>query len=145
MFVRHFELIDINSDGYPDIATIAEFGGAKWGRHQYWLYDPKSGRFISNWLTKRLSKFKCNEICVDKQTKEIHVHNLTYDGVIDARYAIRGRRLVLVSTIEVKAVEKGFIVTTKQLLQGKLQPVKVEQLDQCPASDRPAQCQTSPM
>jgi hypothetical protein len=36
-FVRQFEIVDVNNDGYWDIGTCAEFGGAKWGRWQYWV------------------------------------------------------------------------------------------------------------
>ena len=134
-FVRQFEILDINNDGYLDIGTLAEFGGAKWGRWQYWVYDPKSGRFITNWLTRRLSQFRCNEVCSDATSSEIHVHYLRMEGVIDERYKVEGRRLVLAGTMELKPKDKGFTMITKRLIKAKMEVTKVEQTNEYPNCD----------
>jgi hypothetical protein len=34
LFIRCVEIVDINHDGYLDLMTVAEFGGAKWWRYQ---------------------------------------------------------------------------------------------------------------
>src|SRR5215472_17122881 len=41
-FRNSFTVIDVNLDGYLDIAVLDEFG-AKWGRQNYWLFDKRSG------------------------------------------------------------------------------------------------------
>jgi hypothetical protein len=43
-FVSHFELEDLNFDGYLDLKGVREFG-AKWGRYCVWLFDPTNHRF----------------------------------------------------------------------------------------------------
>ena len=133
LFIRCVEFVDINHDGYLDLMTLAEFGGAKWWRYQYWVFEPKSGRFISNWLTKRLSRFLCCKIRPDAQSGEIHVRYLVFDGVMDEGYRIQGRRLILVSRQEIKPNKNaGFILTTMRLIDGKMQVVKVEEVSEYP-------------
>ncbi len=132
-FIPCVEFVDINHDGYLDLMTLAEFGGAKWGRYQYWVFDPGSGRFVANWLTKKLSRFQCNEILPDSRSGELHVRYLVLDGVMDEGYRIQGRRLVLVSKVEIAPRAKGgFTVTTKRLTNGKMRVVKVEQVSDYP-------------
>jgi len=52
-FVNQFEVTDLDSDGYPDLAGIREFG-AKWARYCVWLYDPTQHIFIKNLLAEQM-------------------------------------------------------------------------------------------
>jgi|SRR5215471_5632197 len=52
-FVTQFEAMDLDSDGYPDLAGIREFG-AKWARYCVWLYDPKLHIFVKNFLAEQM-------------------------------------------------------------------------------------------
>jgi len=52
-FVTQFEAVDLDSDGYPDLAGIREFG-AKWARFCVWLYDPRQHIFVKNFLAEQM-------------------------------------------------------------------------------------------
>lgn len=52
-FVTQFEATDLDSDGYPDLAGIREFG-AKWARYCVWLYDPSQHIFVKNFLAEQM-------------------------------------------------------------------------------------------
>lgn len=52
-FVAQFQAIDLDSDGYPDLAGIREFG-AKWARYCVWLYDPGQHIFVKNFLAAQM-------------------------------------------------------------------------------------------
>jgi len=52
-FVTGFEATDLDSDGYPDLAGIREFG-AKWARYCVWLYDPSQHIFVKNFLAEQM-------------------------------------------------------------------------------------------
>ena len=75
MFTKHFKALDINFDGYLDIATLDGFG-AKWSGFNYWLFDKRSGRFITNALTRELRELSFNEIVLRPKTKEIYTTHL---------------------------------------------------------------------
>jgi hypothetical protein len=46
-------------------------GGAKWGSRNYYLFHPKSGRFITNALTAELGRVQENGIVLDAKAHEI--------------------------------------------------------------------------
>jgi hypothetical protein len=52
-FVRQFVVMDLDSDGHPDLAGIREFG-AKWARYCVWLYDPNQHIFVKNFLAEQM-------------------------------------------------------------------------------------------
>lgn len=52
-FVTQFETMDLDSDGYPDLAGIREFG-AKWVRFCVWLYDPRQHIFVKDFLAEQM-------------------------------------------------------------------------------------------
>ena len=52
-FVTQFEAVDLDSDGYPDLAGIREFG-AKWARYCVWLYDPRQHSFVKDFLAEQM-------------------------------------------------------------------------------------------
>ncbi len=54
-FGATFHAEDINFDGYLDFSVLTEFA-AKWGSRSYWVYDPASGLFAENELTRELSE-----------------------------------------------------------------------------------------
>jgi hypothetical protein len=51
--------VEVNADrtgqsiGYLDFSVLSEFAG-KWGSETFWVYDPASGRFAQNALTREL-------------------------------------------------------------------------------------------
>ena len=52
-FLTQFLVRDLDSDGYPDLAGIREFG-AKWARYCVWLYDPKQHFFVKDFLAEQM-------------------------------------------------------------------------------------------
>ena len=52
-FVTQFAVMDLDSDGHPDLAGIREFG-AKWARYCVWLYDPEQHIFVKNFLAQQM-------------------------------------------------------------------------------------------
>src|SRR5689334_14009711 len=67
-----FDASDVNFDGYLDISFVRE-GGAKWGSRNYLVFDPPSGRFVTNEFTRQLDKVRDNGIQLDAKTREIRV------------------------------------------------------------------------
>ena len=90
-----FHSVDVNMDGYPDVAVVYEAGG-KWGCHSYWLFEPTSGRFVTNALTADLRKVTHNGLTFDPAKKELRASH--FIGVClnsFERYRIEHGRLVL--------------------------------------------------
>src|SRR5262249_25651393 len=54
---QSFMAQDINFDGYLDIAVLDDHG-AKWGSHNYWLFDKRTGHFIMNSLARELRRLR---------------------------------------------------------------------------------------
>jgi len=67
---QFFTAADVNFDGYLVISFVRD-GGAKWASREYYIFEPLSGRYISNALTQDLAKVKENGISFDSQTREI--------------------------------------------------------------------------
>ena len=52
-FLKQFVVRDLDSDHYPDLAGIREFG-ATWARYCVWLYDPKQHFFAKDFLAEQM-------------------------------------------------------------------------------------------
>ncbi len=74
----HFGLLaeDINFDTYTDIAVAVDFG-AKWGRWEWWLFDPRSGLYTQTPLSREISALVWNEHRLDPQARELRIQNFT--------------------------------------------------------------------
>ncbi len=77
---------DVNFDGYLDIA-VRQPGGAKWGYLHWFLYDPKSRRFYTNDLTRKLSDMTFADFHANPQTERIMITR--FFGVDRKEYAFR--------------------------------------------------------
>jgi hypothetical protein len=69
---KSFHPVDINFDGYLDFAVVYEIAG-KWSSESYWLFDPGSGRFVTNALTAELRKLTHHTLTLDPRKKEIRI------------------------------------------------------------------------
>jgi hypothetical protein len=69
-FPDSFRAQDVNFDGYKDISVLHDHGG-KWGQGRYWLFDPPSGLFVTNTLSRELSDLTANNRVFDSQAREI--------------------------------------------------------------------------
>jgi hypothetical protein len=65
-----FHSVDVDIDGFPDIAVLYEVA-AKWGSHSFWLFEPASGRFVTNALTAALREVRHNGLTFDPAKKEL--------------------------------------------------------------------------
>jgi hypothetical protein len=123
MLVRFFKAEDINFDGYLDIAVVNEYG-AKWGRYKYWLFDKKSGRFVTNRLTRKLGELSYNTIDLNSNARKIKI-GFFYGVCPQSRtYRILKGELVLMEAEERECEMNGAKVLIKRRINGKLRPVK---------------------
>jgi hypothetical protein len=125
MFTQHFQAKDINFDGYLDIATLDGYG-AKWSSYNYWLFDERSGRFITNSLTRKLRKLDFNEMTLYPETKEIHTTSLPSVCLAKRIHKIVNGRLVLMYVEEPRLEGEGedFCKTTiKKRIDGIMKQI----------------------
>ena len=127
-FIQLFKVQDINFDGYLDLCTAAEFGGASWNRYQYFIFEPASGRFIENWLTESLAELEANQIDPDPAEKLIRVSYLVYEGISEKAFRIGDRELVLAEQKELKPDPQryDYLLVTKRPADGTMETVKTE-------------------
>jgi hypothetical protein len=52
-FVSGLKTTDLDFDGLPDILAVRDFG-AKWAKYCVWLYDPGSGTFVEDALSRQM-------------------------------------------------------------------------------------------
>jgi hypothetical protein len=98
--------LDINLDGYLDIASI-EHGGAEWGYSHWYEYDPQRQRFIVSSLADELSAIPNNGVAVDPPRHEIIVYSLVATCASTYIYANAQGHLVLKQKYEYKQSDKG--------------------------------------
>jgi hypothetical protein len=95
-FPATFTTSDVNFDGYLDFSVLAEFGGT-FGAQTWWVYDPASGRFVQNELTRELRKLGNNGYHIDPKKHEIIIESLlAYCPSLVDRYRLEGDRLVMI-------------------------------------------------
>jgi hypothetical protein len=123
--LRHFfQVMDINFDGYLDVAVVDDWG-AKWVRQKFWLFDQKTGRFITNSLTDDLHRLGDNGLDLDENNKEITAKQLTVTPGIQSRiYRIKNGHLELVGWEETEPTDTGMRIFVKRLANGK--PITVD-------------------
>lgn len=100
--------LDINMDGYLDIATV-EQGGAEWGFFHWYEYDPEHRRFIVSSLADELSTLQQNGVAVNPQKKEIYVYTLVATCESTYIYVNAQGHLVLKKKQENKQSNQGCV------------------------------------
>ncbi len=105
-FTESFRTVDINFDGYLDFAVLYDLGG-KYSRDSYWLFDPGSGRFITNALTAELRELAHRELTLEPQKKEIRLS-----------YFIG----VCLNSFEIFRVENGHLVLMESEIHSPKEP-----------------------
>src|SRR5262245_4038110 len=94
LWISNFHILDVNFDGYADLAALYDFG-AKFGSYQYWIFDPKSQRFVQNRLTDELREIRANDHAFDPASKTLHARYLNFDeSVIGETYRVSDDHLV---------------------------------------------------
>jgi len=146
-FGATFHADDINFDGYLDFSVLTEFA-AKFGSRSYWVYDPGSGLFVENELTRELSEnclgpewhggcWKASSIDFDQLKREISANYIPYfapcpptgppRGYRGDRYRVKDNRLILVHKEAIKSDRCQ--VTYSDLIDGAMRVTRVERSD----------------
>jgi hypothetical protein len=113
-FAASFHAEDINFDGYLDFSVLWEVAGSFESR-SYWIYDPVSGLFVQNGLTRELSEncfaaahgdcWHAYPIDFDPKKHEISTHHFGLGnsgcGAGADRYRVENNRLVLIHKEEI--------------------------------------------
>ncbi|MGA7409068.1 MAG: hypothetical protein WBW33_01205 [Bryobacteraceae bacterium] len=152
-FGASFQVEDINFDGYLDFSVITEYA-SKYASRSYWVYDPDSGLFVQNELTRKLSEnclgaawhggcYKADSISFDSEKREISTHYFAASArVWDAtggasaegcpwkgdRYRVENNRLILVHKEQITegdVHELSCTVTVSDLIAGTMQVTDV--------------------
>jgi hypothetical protein len=124
--INSFMAEDVNFDGYTDFLVADDFG-TKWESHKVWLFEKRSGKFITNSLTKELGALRANKLDFDSKSHTVHAHYLNLDvGRVGEVYKIAGSHLVLVQVEERQRDKtRGWVVVTKEVRKGKMVVTKV--------------------
>jgi hypothetical protein len=131
VFTARFKAIDINLDSFLDIAVLDDYG-AKWGRQKFWLFDKRSGRFITNSLTEELHRITHNGIETHPETKEIEVSHFPEatprPAKVSETYKIVKGHLVLMRAEEIKSTSSGLKVFIRKRVRGKMRTIDTKDL-----------------
>jgi hypothetical protein len=98
--------LDINFDGYSDIAVL-ERGGAEWGYLHWYQFDPARNLFTTSSLTDELSALANNGVAADPQKRDILVYTLVSTCASTYTYANADGHLVLKQKQEFKLSDTG--------------------------------------
>ncbi len=123
-----FHAQDINFDGYLDFAVVAEFG-AKWASESWWIFNPATGQFVQNELTKDLRKLKAAGYQVDSTEHSIGTRYLTEPwgcGSTGDRYRVEASRLVLIHHEVPEPSSYQCSVTISDRVDGAMRVTKVK-------------------
>ncbi len=129
MFLRFFEVKDVNFDGSLDIGVLREFG-AKWGTQTWRVWDRGSRRFVSNEFTKALEQLKSNGLVLDTAQHNIiagHMTDSTGCGPTKDIYHVEGQRLVPIHEEKTSVGPDGCTLTTLDRVHGNMQRSDVRQ------------------
>lgn len=122
-----FDAIDINMDGFQDVRVLYQVGG-KWGSHSYWLFDPDSGRFVTNALTADLRTLEHNGLTLNPQSQELRTSH--FIGMCLKSYTIyrieNGRLVLMESEIHDPRDSGLCLVETQKRVNGELVLIKSE-------------------
>lgn len=128
-----FTVMDVNFDGYLDIAAVTDFG-AKWQRSHYWVFDKRTSKYINNRLTRQLGKLSANTIDFDSNAKTVTLRFLTLDdSTIKEVYRNNGSKLTLIEDESIRYDKRTnkvtATVTVRKRIRGKMKVVATHPLD----------------
>jgi len=132
-FAGTFFAKDVNFDGYLDISVFAETGGPLWvGSEWWWIYDPRSGRFVQNELTQELHDLGIPNL---GRNFEDAKHEITYPRFFPltgacaegterwgetSRYRIENNRMILVHDEKLDWGVSNCTLTVSDLVGGEM-------------------------
>jgi hypothetical protein len=130
---------DANFDGYADL-LLGHDHGAKWEGYEIHLYDPASGTFVENDLSREMSEqLRGQNLYFHPGTREIELTSLMsgcQNGSMAEKLAIHGSHLrVIERTDRVRTQEGCYVVTLRAGNDGALEEVsrrRIPELDRDP-------------
>jgi hypothetical protein len=96
MLLGSVRIVDANFDGYPDIVVLRD-RGAKWGKLDVFLYDPKTHRF-SNDLPLAAEISRLSNVEFDVAHHEITTRDIGPSNPSSTKYVVDGSRLRIVDS-----------------------------------------------
>jgi len=128
-FIQWFTARDMNFDGYLDIAATDD-RGAQWMSFNYWLFDDRSGRFVSNAFTDQLrQQLAANSIDLDPKVQEIHASYLGREcpgG--QSIFKVENGHLVLSQQEKYAVQDDGCAETIEKRVEGKMVVVETRKV-----------------
>jgi hypothetical protein len=114
------EFEDANFDGYTDL-LLCNTGGAKWGGYAIYFYDPGSGTFRQNGLSREMSeRLQGNGLEFDRAAGEIRVAHLIFGCPekfpVTETFVIQGGHLRRTGQEDLVRGEDGCYKVTRQIL-----------------------------
>jgi len=142
-FAPTFEAEDINFDGYADLSILTEYAGGWLGR-SYWVYDPGSGTFVENELTRELGeKWRGSIIGFDAKKREISKCFLMPGCPVmePDRYRVENNRAIAIHKEEEVTQAGGSprfhcTVTVSDLVGGAMRVTKVRRFEAPPEAGK---------
>jgi hypothetical protein len=130
---------DANFDGYADL-LLGHDHGAKWEGYEIHFYDPASGTFVENDLSREMSgQLRGQELRFHPATREIELTSLVFgcqDRPVAEKLVIQGSHLRTVErTDRVRTQEGCYVVTLRARGDGVMEEVsrrRIPQLDRDP-------------
>jgi hypothetical protein len=118
-FGNNFRTFDINFDGYLDLSVIVEVA-ATYSSQSWWIYDPASGKFVQNGLTRGLREVTSNGYRVDEKERELIANHLMYGcPALVTRYRLEAHRLVMIHWEEPFQGDEC-VITYHDLVDGRM-------------------------
>jgi hypothetical protein len=140
-FGLSFHADDINFDGYLDFSVLTDIAGTSGRKRLYWVYDPSSGKFVQNDLTRELSRDFLGSIDYDASKREI---TKVFFGAGNAcpgtgdskkqRFRVENNRPILVQKqeIEIHQVDLDHqfcTATVSEFVNGAMRVTRVHRFD----------------
>jgi hypothetical protein len=141
-FGASFEANDINFDGFLDFSVVTEYA-SKWSSRSYWIYDPYSGRFVENELTRELAEnclgaawhggcWKSSSIefhPVEREISTFYFMGVGQCGLGGDRYRMENNRLIVVHKEVVDMNPNGCTLTISDLDGGAMRVTEIRRFD----------------
>ncbi len=142
-FAASFHAEDINFDGYLDFSVLADYA-AKFGSRSYWVYDPRSGLFVQNELTRELGEnclgaawhggcLKAAGIDFEPKKHEIstrYIWGCPGDTPAGDRYRLKDNRLIVIHEEVAKTAPSGVCaLTVSDRIDGTMRVTEIRRFD----------------
>jgi hypothetical protein len=93
---------------------------ATYSRQSWWIYDPTSGKFVQNGLTRGLREVTSNGYRVDEKKRELVANHLMYGcPALVTRYRIEVHRFVMIHWEEPFQGDEC-VITYHDLVDGRM-------------------------